>query len=56
MKVIIVKLLVEDTCNPSDQEAIKYLENIISEVFDREATYKHPRCKLILMETTWDKK
>lgn len=50
MRIILAKLLIEDTCNPSDDEAVKYVEEMISEIFGKEEGQEHPRCKLILMD------
>ena len=50
MRVIKVRLLVEDVMNPSDDEAIEYMKEIISEAFGKEERKDHPRCKLILFD------
>jgi len=50
MSLIEVKLIVEDACNPSNQDAVNYVIEILNEAFGKEAMKEHPRCKLILME------
>jgi hypothetical protein len=50
MKVIKVKLLLEDSCNPSYDEAVKYVTEILNEAFGKEARQEFPRVKLILIE------
>jgi len=50
MKIIEVKLFVEDFNNLSDGDAIKTVEEIICEAFGKEEMKEHPRSKLILME------
>ena len=51
MTIIKVKLFVEDTCNPSNQSALEYVNEIISEAFGKEEMKEQPRCKLILIES-----
>jgi hypothetical protein len=51
MKIIKIKLIVEDTCNPSNQDAISYVNDLICEAISREERQKHPRIKLILIES-----
>ncbi len=50
MKIIEVKLYIEDVNNLSDQDAIKDVEEIICEAFGKEGRKEHPRSKLVLME------
>jgi len=50
MQIIEVKLIVEDACNPSNQEAVQYVTEMLGEVFGKEERQEHPRVKLILME------
>jgi hypothetical protein len=50
MKVITVKLIVEDACNPSNDEALRHVTELICEAFGKEERQEHPRCKLILMD------
>lgn len=50
MTVIIARLIIEDTCNPSDQKAREYVEEILNEAFGKEEMKEHPRVKLVLME------
>lgn len=50
MPLIEVKLYLDDTCNPSNQEAVDYVKEMLSEVFGKEEMQEHPRVKLVLME------
>ena len=50
MRVIEVKLILEDTCNPSDQDARQFVTEILNEAFGKEQCKEYPRVKLILME------
>lgn len=50
MHVIEVKLILEDTCNPSNEDALRYVIEMINEVFGKEATREFPRVRLILIE------
>ena len=50
MRTILVRLIIEDTCNPSDDEAIRYVEEMICEIFGKEERKEHPRCKLGFIE------
>jgi len=50
MRIITIRLVVEDVMNPSDQDAIEYVKEIINEAFGKEAMEEYPRAKLILME------
>lgn len=52
MKTIVAELLLEDTCNPTNQEALEYVKEILSEAFGKEEMQEHPRVKLILMQVT----
>lgn len=56
MRIINAKLIIEDTCNPSDDEAIKYVVEILNEIFGKEEQQEYPRCKLILMEVNTEHK
>ena len=55
MKTVIVKLLIEDVCNPHDGAAAKYVKEMLYEVFSKEERQEFPRVKLILLEVTGDK-
>lgn len=48
--IIEAKLIIDDTCNPCNDEAIKYVEEILSEAFGKEERKENPRVKLILMD------
>jgi len=50
MRIIEVRLIIEDVNNLSNDEAIRTVSEMISEVFGKEEMQEHPRCKLILME------
>jgi hypothetical protein len=50
MRIIEVKLIIEDTCNPCNQEAIQFVTEILNEAFGKEQYKEYPRVKLILME------
>jgi len=52
MEIIVAKLYVEDVMNPSNQEAVDYVTELISEAFGREERKEYPRIKLILLEVT----
>lgn len=48
--IIEAKLIIDDVCNPCNDEAIKYVEEILYEAFGEEEMKEHPRVKLILMD------
>lgn len=50
MRIIEVKLIVEDSMNPCVQEAVEYAREMICEIFGKEESREYPRLKLILLE------
>lgn len=50
MKIINVRLIVEDVMNPSDDDARFYAIEMINEMFGKESQKEYPRLKLILLE------
>lgn len=52
-KFIIADLMIEDTCNPCNDEALEHVREILSEAFGKEEMKEHPRCKLLLMKVNF---
>ena len=50
MEIMMVKLIVQDVMNASDDDARRLVTEILNEAFGKEEMKENPRVKLLLMQ------